>query len=480
MVTASTHEVREAKEELARRAAKKSFKAFMKAHPPEKPYLWGTHTERFCQELQNAVDRYKRGESTYLMINVPPRHGKSDCCSRRFPVWFLLNNPDKKVMLSSCNQPLADEMSIAARKCMREVGPDYGINIAHDRSLLRSWEIEDSANPKKNNGVFQAAGIQSGVAGKGADCLIIDDYIRGRADADSEKIRNKVWDGFQSDLVTRLAPVHIVVILATRWHEDDLGGRIIRRMKEQEEFPKEDQIFPKYKVVRLPAQNDDGSYLFPERFSKAYYEGCKSGGKYKWSCLYQNNPTPRSGNRIKTSSVEIINEAPAGLVWRRGWDLASSEDELDKDDPDYTVGVKSAFKDGILYIGNVVRGQWEAPERDKRMEQTARIDGRGCHQAIEVVAGYKDTYTRIKKTLEGFAIVEKYTPDGDKIARAAILEGVFEGGCVKLVRGDWNYSYLAEMGSFPSGTKDDQVDATVISAMGWLDDFGAPFIMLDV
>jgi len=160
---------------------------------------------------------------------------------------------------------------------------------------------------------------------------------------------------------------------------------------------------------------------------------------------------------------------PEGLRWSRGWDLASSEAERIQENPDYTVGTKSAFDGKILYVADVVRGQWSAPSRDKRIYDTAIADGRGCTVKVEVVAGYKDTFTRMHALLGGKAIVRPVRPQGDKVARASAFEPLFEAGMVHVLRAHWNQQWIDELTRFPRGIKDDQVDSLVVSAADVID-----------
>jgi len=260
--------------------------------------------------------------------------------------------------------------------------------------------------------------------------------------------------------MTRLAPVHIVIILATRWHEDDIGGRIIKSMETVENFPQFD-------IVRMPAQDEaTGEYLFPERFPDSWYETQKASvGTYGWSALYQNAPTARHGNLFRVDNIKIVDRLPKGLKYRRGWDLASSEKERMKDDPDFTSGAKTSFDPDkrIVYVKDIVKCQSEAPERDAMMEATAIRDGGGVYQIVEQVAGYKDTVTRFSKTLSGKSIVESYKPVGDKVVRASPLEPIIDAGNFIMERGEWNEAFINELRAFPNGGHDDQVDSVVIS-----------------
>ena len=446
--------IRQAKEEKARRILKRSFKAFFKKNPPANPYIWGRPTHVFVNELQEAYDRYKQGKSTYLMINSPPRHGKSDVCSRRFPTWFLMNEPEKNVMLATYGQGLSSKMSRDARKCTAAVGGDFGLYIDPEHGGVESWGLAGG-----HKGQLNAVGLRGGATGEGADLLIIDDFLKNRAEAESPVIRDAGWDGLNDDFFTRLAPVHIVIILATLWHEDDIGGRIKRKMKENPDFPQ-------FKVVRMPAQDEvTGEFLFPERFSDAYYLGHKAGGSYKWDSLYQNNPTARRGNLFDVDKIKIVDRLPDNLRYRRGWDLASTKKQRIKDDPDYTVGAKTSFDpdNRIVYVKDIVRCQAEAPERDRLIKATAMQDGPGVHVIIEQVAGYKDTVTRMTEELKGFAMVESYKPQGDKITRCDPLEPIIDAGNFIIERAPWNESFLAWMRGFPSAAHDDDPDSIVIS-----------------
>ena len=430
------------------------FKSFVYAYPPARPYVWGRPTHRMVETLQNAVDRYNQGLCSYVMINVPPRTGKSDLCSRRFAPWFLIDHPDDEIILSCYGQDLANDMSRDARKCMAEIAPSYGYSMAGDRDRISSWGIQD------HKGGMNAVGLGASITGRGSSVLLIDDYLKNRRDAESELIRDRGWDSFRNDLMTRLAPVHIVIILATRWHEDDIGGRIIKSMGAVENFPQFD-------IVRMPAQDEDtGEYLFPERFPDSWYETQKASvGSYGWQCLYQNAPTARHGNLFNVDNIKIVDKLPDNLRYTRGWDLASSEKQRIKDDPDYTVGAKTSFDpdNRIVYLKDIVRCQAEAPERDRLIKSTAIKDGPGVHQRIEQVAGYKDTVTRMSDELKGISIVESYKPIGDKVTRADPLEPIIDCGNFIIERAPWNDSFISWMRGFPSAAHDDDVDGVVIS-----------------
>lgn len=447
--------IEEAKRLKVRRMQRDSFRAFFQCYEPTKPYVYGRHTLALIDECQRATEAMERGECYYAIVCLPPRHGKSDVISRRYPVWHLLGHPDNEIILASHTADLAHGMCVESLRCFRRAACDFGLRPGKQRQ--NEWTVDG------RKGKLQAMGLGGSITGKGAHLFIIDDYLKNRQEAESTVIRDHQWDSFQSDLWTRRAPVHAFIIVATRWHVDDLVGRL------QAEHEKNTD-FPNFKLVRFPAQWEDGSYLFPERFPKAYYESQKALGVYAWQSLFQNDPAPRMGNMLKANRVKIIRNRQEWkrlterVHWRRGWDLASTEAERIKDDPDYTVGTKAGVRDSAVFIEDVVRGQWEAPQRNQMIARTFLRDGRGVTVRVESVAGYKDTFTLVRNALKGKAVVEKVSASRDKVANASVFEPSFEAGEVYILEGDWNDQWLAEVGVFPSGKHDDQVDSLHVAA----------------
>ena len=462
MTTATLHELtpRSALEELASRKIKRSFEALFRAFPPADRYVYGRHTLSLLHLLDKTTKQLEQGVSSYRCICMPPRHGKSDVASRRYGAWHLIRNPDHEFILTSYNYSLASDMSYELRRVMRRVGPMYGINLQADRGALDSWRVAG------HKGAVHAAGLGGTITGRGADVLLVDDYFKNREEAESDTQRQRKWESFESDLLTRLSPVHAVVIVANRWHEDDIVGRILRKNDPDHEDYDED--FPPFEYTRFPAQDENGRWLFQERFGEAWYKTMRAFmGTYAWNAQAQQDPQPRTGNLLQANNVQWITaeDLPNDLTWRRGWDVASTEKERIKDDPDYTVGTLAAydFKQRRLYVRHVVRGQWTAPKRDRIIRQTAIVDGANVQVRVEAVAGYKDTYEHVRDQLRGAAVVRKVVPSTDKVARASVLEPVFESGDVYVVKGPWNRPWQAELMSFPSSKHKDQVDSLVVA-----------------
>ncbi len=429
----------------------------------ERPFVVGKHTQAICSEIDLAMARFDKGLSSYFIVTVPPRHGKSELISYFLPPHWLGRFQNTEIMLTTYGQELADTLSRGARDVLdsdryRRIYPWVELDQM-SRSVGR-WETT-------TGGRVMATGLLGPMTGHGYSLGIVDDFVRNRVDAESPLIRDRTWESFTNDFMTRRAPVSVTIILATRWHFDDLIGRLIKHMAE-------DTSFPQFTLINFPAWVDgpDGrEYLFLERFAKEYYlEQEATLGTYAVASLLLNDPRPREGNILKVDRVKIIepDKIPGNLRWVRAWDLASTKKEVVKADPDWTVGFLMAVElvsgyGGMakrrVFVRDMVFGRWEAPERDRRIKQTAETDGPAVAVATESVAGYKDTYTRLAEVMRGIRVVEAVVPPGDLVQRASAMAPVFEAGEVYFVRGEWNARALQVLGDFPSAAHDDEVAA---------------------
>ena len=500
---------REALLELAIRRTEDSLESFMLAYPPSPNYLWGVHTRVLIQELSRATVRLENGLSTYLLVCMPPRHGKSDVVSRRWPAWHLIRNPHHELILASYNFELASSMSYDVRDLLREIGALYGLFLEKDRSALTSWKLSGS------RGAVHSVGIGGTITGRGAHVLAVDDYFKNREEAESEVTRQKRWESFQSDLLTRLAPSHIVAIVANRWHEDDIVGRILR--KNDPSSTEYDVSFPVFRYITFPAFREpasqdspnggsgsppeDGSpdpyvapagmnlspsgvsveddpyvapewsgWLFPERFSAEWYESQRAFmGAYAWQAQGMQDPTPRSGNLLRADLVRFVDTNhepfPKHLRFTRGWDLARTEKERTKDDPDFTCGTLAAFdrKTDTVYVKDVVHARWSPLIRDARIQDTCIRDGRHVPVHVEAGPDSKDAFFYLRRLLGGRTVVRAVTPHKDKVIRATRLEAIFEGSRVIAAKAPWNEFWQKECLVFPGGRHDDIVDSLVVS-----------------
>jgi predicted phage terminase large subunit-like protein len=232
-----------------------------------------------------------------------------------------------------------------------------------------------------------------------------------------------------------------------------------------------DVDFPHFRRLSFPAKMPGGGYLFPERYPDDWYSSQYAVQGPTWAAaLLDCNPVIEGGERFNVTKIQFhdtLDDFPKGR-YVRGWDLASSSKERDKDDPDWTAGVlamAAESKGGIeeLWVKDCVSGQWEAPERNRRIVSTAKNDGARVPVFVEAVGGYKDSFVQLRKILSGHRTVNKSKLQGDKSAKAADMEPIFDVGNVHLLKADWNDIFVRHFQEFPSGKHDDIVDATAIS-----------------
>lgn len=469
--------------ELAKRRARKNLLAytlFTWEHPT--PYIVGRHTRAICARLTKAIEDWRAGKSTYLLISVPFRHGKSELCSISLPTYFLGSCADLQpsIILSGYGAALIRQFSEGAiRKVLSE----------RYQTLFAGVEVEgriDDWHIKGSVGRVTAVGLGGALTGKGGDLLVLDDYCKSRSEAVSKAYREATWDGFRNDFFTRRHDPSIVVITATPWHIDDLRGRILREMEQNEHFPRFEELsFPARKVGEY-------DYLFPERFSPEWYEAQRSVLGKQAAALMDCEPIIEGGNRFDVQKVIIhdtLDDFPRGARYSRAWDLASSVKQRDSDDPDRTWGIKGTVTSKRLAGGVTTKELWitsmvairaEAPARNALIRSTAQSDGMGVSQYIEAFAAYKDAYVELKQALHGISIVKPSRLSGDKSAKLAPLEPLFEGGAVHIYRPackEWLDTWLAEFAAFPSGSHDDSCDATAVLFHSFESNSGSSFLL---
>ena len=219
-------------------------------------YERAQHHEQIAAKLE-AVER---GEIDRLMIFMPPRHGKSELASKRFPAWCLGRNPQMQIIAASYNSDLANDFGRHVRNIVAE--PEFG-EIFPGVSLAPDSQAANRMNTNKG-GSYVAAGVGTAVTGRGAHIALIDDPFKDREEADSERRREVVWDWYRSTLFTRLMPGGRIVLIQTRWHEDDLAGRLLEHEGDQ------------WEVLELPALSEDGDALWPEWYGKDTLERIKA------------------------------------------------------------------------------------------------------------------------------------------------------------------------------------------------------------
>ena len=415
-----------------------------------KRYIWYRH----CQIIADAAERVASGEVKRLMLFVPPRHSKSETISRLFTAYYLRKFPEKWVGLTSYSADLAYVLSRASQDNYLSSGGSMLAGVG----AVKHWETG------KGGGLW-AAGVGGPITGKGFDLGLIDDPIKNAEEAASEIIREKQKEWYNSTFYTRAEPDAAIVIIQTRWHEDDLSGWLLAQEDEQPEY---------WHIVSLPALAEEpqsfpptctqeadwreiGEALCPERFTADRLRKIQERiGGYYFDSLYQQRPSAKEGEFFKVAQLQIVDAPPAGLRMCRAWDLAASSGT-----GDYTAGVKlGQSTEGLWYVLDVRRGQWPPDERDAVMRQSAQLDAGAVKIRLAQDPGQAgvDQAQRLTRMLAGYSVrSERVT--GDKPTRAGGLAAQINAGNVRLVRGSWNASFLEELRQFPQGRNDDQVDA---------------------
>lgn len=411
-----------------------------------------------CIEVESPSHLFLCGRS---MI---PTHNSASV-ARLLPAFFMGRNPDKRVILGSYGATLSEKHSRFVRDLMRgkshqDVFP--GVSPSRDSGAKDAWDIRPP-----HEGGMDAVGKGGAITGKGADLIIIDDLVKSRAEAESPNIRESDWEWYKDDLVTRLEPGGAIAVIATRWHEDDVIGRLLLNQPEM------------WDTLILPAIAEDGDPMgrapgeacWPDRFPrKVLDERRRTLGEYSFQSLYQQNPKPKEGGLFRRSNVTVISEAPTDITRQlRFWDLAMS----DKKTADYTVGVKFGITAaGNIVILDVVRKQVEWAKVPDLIKRTALEDGPAVPHAIEAAFYQTQVVSTLLRDQELYRhVFRPVPPESDKYSRALPWSARWGAGQVFLLRRTWTQAYIDEHCAFPFGTNDDQVDAStgaLSSAMGVL------------
>lgn len=434
--------------ELALREARRDFWRFrLLMHKRLKVGWW---QKEVSHKLQQFYEDYHAGLRPKLIITAPPQHGKSTIIND-FLMWAMgrdSETPDNelKIIYASFSDALGTRANrriqrFTATKRYQDIFPKF---VATHKTLDLILCGQD--------GYFRNTTIGGAITGESMDWGVIDDYTKGRAEANSATIRDKTWEWYTNDFGTRYSDTGAFLCICTRWHVDDLIGRLIEL--------KPDTVVLKYPAI---AEHDEqhreqGQPLFPAHKSLEFLHDIKTVmSAAAWNSLYQQNPTIAEGNFFKPDFINTVDTLPTGLRMIRAWDFAGTANG-----GDYTVGVKVAYDkiNKTAYIIDVVRGQYAPEDVEKLLLSTATADGRTVKIRIPQDPAQAGKYQakNFVKILTGYStIAERVT--GDKETRASPVAAQVNIGNVFMLRGAWNRAFIDELRLFPNGVNDDQVDA---------------------
>lgn len=425
------------------------YQAWLKSASPE--YVWSKPVHRV---LCNHIDDIIAGRIRRLAIFMPPRVGKSEAVTVRLPVYWQEAFPGSRVIIGAYNRDLATLFTRNSLRLFRARNPDMVESEAQDE-----WTT-------KAGGSVLAAGVGSGVTGRGADLILVDDPVRGYEEAVSLAYQNRVWQWWQNDMRTRVNNIDRtpICLILTRWHEMDLAGRILDQDKRG-----------LWKVLSFPAlaTEDDilgrkpGESIWPERLPEAELEELRAEMGVRFDALYQQDPTPAEGGLINESwfwKSEIGSRQIVAEV--RAWDIAATSVSRKSGSPDWTAGARMALvqadKDKyVCAIRDMARIRAEVGDRDTFIQSVALADGPEVLQVFEEGDdGDKAVTHALRQMLAPHGIgVEGVKPRNDKVVRSTNARSALQRGEMFMCDGRWNYDFVSEMVRFPNGRHDDQVDA---------------------
>lgn len=399
-----------------------------------------------------------------LIVRMPPRHGKSWYLSRWGATWFHLMNPYDNSMLSSYSSDLAKQHGEWVRDAVHRLAPLVGLKGLSASSRSKSdWKLDETF------GGMLACGLLGSQTGRGAKLILIDDYMRGVEDANSERKRDAVWEWFRGTISTRREPGCKIVILCTMWHSDDLIGRIMAQRNDIGLNIRSItlQAIREENDVKDPLGRNVGEALWPSQFSAEYLlNQRKLMGEFWFNAQYQGRPIMRIGKMFKFQSRHFItaNELPKvfdEIV--RFWDRAATEGG-----GCFSVGVLMARSGNRFYVLDVVREQLSGEQVQGLMLATALMDKltysnsvKTCFEREGSGSGKYVAEMTIKEFTRVGLRIEAIAPQGGKEFRSEPFAQAVASDMVSIVQSDkWTGRYIESMGLFPNGKYKDDADAS--------------------
>ena len=444
-----------AQELLNRRHARTEFAAWCRLCGFEP----APHHFIIINELQKAVDDYKKGLATNVMILMPPGSAKSTYTSKCFPAWFLAQMPNLAVLACSHSAELANDFGRAGRNLVEANHKILGYDLSKDSRAADSWEVT-------NGGYYRAAGCGAGIAGRRADLGLIDDFVGTEEEAGSKAFNDKIWNWWLNDFIPRLKPNAIRIVICNHRNEDDLVGRLLAREGS------------KWRVVRLrllieteeqaaedPLKREVGEHLWPTYFTKEMVAERMLNPKS--SGIEQQDPSPEKGEFFQKEWFQQYDVLPPKeeLQFYAASDHAVSE----KQTSDLTCLLVAAFGRGKLWI--LPDTQWD------KMGSKRAVD-----EMLKLIKARKPLYWwaekgHITKSIgpflqdrmmdeRVFGNIVQVTPVKDKMTRAQTFQGMMNSGMVMWPKCHWFQRAQKEFLMFPNGKHDDFVDAASWLGMG--------------
>lgn len=437
-------------------------------------YKTAWHNEKLCQVL----DEFAQGKIPRLMVFMPPRHGKSELGSRRLPAFLLGRDPDAEIIACSYSSGLAEKMNRDVQRIIdtpeyREIFPETTLNTKNVKTDAKGSYIRNSTEFEivGREGGYRCAGVGGGITGTGGNFILLDDPIKNMEEANSLTIRDKVWDWYTSTLYTRLegdvedegkesAKEASICIILTRWHEDDIAGRLLEKMKQD---PEADQ----WEVFEFPAIKEDGNNehdprelgeaLWPGKYPLSRLKKIKASvGSKVWSSLYQQQPTPGDGAIFLKSWMKFYTKTPETRMTLKliSCDLTFKDSKT----ADFVVFGVYEMYGADVYLVDQVRKRMDFTTTLNEFQALVRKHPDATVKLVEEKANGAALISMLSKRIPGIVAVN---PKESKTARAHAVTPFYESGNVYYPHesiAPWIGDHIAEMTAFPFGRQDDRVD----------------------
>lgn len=451
-------------------AAKASLSEFIHLLFPE------YDQQPFHRLIVEKLEAVERGDIRRLMLNMPPRRGKSIHSSQYFPAWYLGRNPGKSVIGAAHTASLANDFSRKVRRIITDQDNPFGLRIAGDEGAVTQWGIENGG------GVYVAVGVGGGITGKGAHLLSVDDPIKNREQAFSKVYRDRIWDWLQFDAMTRLAPDGVVILTATRWHDDDPCGRFLKAAEEEGGEPWEVLEFPEVAESGIPDAlgREPGEPLWPGRFPLEATRSVRETQPHVWFPLYQQQPTAADGTLFTAGMFDErsrfrYDELPQFERVGQFVDSAFKDDVA----ADYSVIATWGMTENELWLLDVWRQRVQYPDLLTAIkDQYAKWAAWDVEVWIENKASGQSAIQSLRRST--LIPVQEYEPgQQNKVSRAQDATRFFRAGRIRIpLSAPWVADWVAEHLRFPAGDNDDQVDTTsmAMAIFGGSVEAGSPLV----
>lgn len=448
--------------------ASHSLLPFVMWTKPDYEVNW--HHKTLCRHL----DRFIRRETKRLMVFMPPRYGKSELVSRRLPAFIFGQNPNASIIATSYSADLASRMNRDVQRIIDS--PEYASLFPLTTISGENAKVDATGTYLRNNDIFEivghrgtyrAAGVGGGITGMGGEYILIDDPIKNQEEADSEIYRERLWEWYSSTLYTRLEKDACILLTMTRWHEDDLAGRLLKLSADD---PNSDQ----WTIVNFPAIKEAessfdprliGNPLWPAKFPLDQIQRTKASvGSRVWNSLYQQRPTAAEGNIIRRQWLKFYERPPETSNFDeiiQSWDLTFSG----KSTSDYVVGQVWGRLGSDKYLLDQVRERMGISQTISQIIEVSSKWRRSNLKLVENKANGPAIEDLLKHKVSGIVLWE---PKGDKTSRLNAIAPQFEAGNIYLPatsRQPWILDFVDEITAFPTGVNDDQVDACTMALL---------------